>query len=83
MKEKTYKDVIAEGRLASCTEECRKPVQCVVCRRYKAILGRDIPAAASNGYCHYLQCPGYMQDPPARQHLWPNEWIPADGPQSK
>ena len=68
-----------QGYRATCTEKCRTPVYCAQCKRPKAPVGRDIATAAANGYCKYLECAGYVQDPPTTQHLFPSEWIPADG----
>ena len=66
----------------SCVEKCRTPVECLVCRRRKKPCGRDVGAAAANGFCD-RDCEGYEQEPIA-PHLWPSELIgdekePTDG----
>jgi hypothetical protein len=44
---------------------------CSVCGMPKKPIGRDVGAAAANGYCDH-ECPGYMADPKPG-YLWPGE----------
>ena len=54
-----------------CSSNCERVAQCDVCNRPKPPNGRDVPAAASAGYCQH-ECPGRDQDPQSG-HLWPGE----------
>ena len=40
-----------------------KRVQCTLCGKDKAPLGRSISDATSASYCHYTTCEGYTQEP--------------------
>ena len=46
-------------------------VECAVCRRGKAPLGRSVPLEMANSMCNW-ECPGYWQDPQVGS-LWPGE----------
>ena len=59
--------------MSQCTEVCRKPVDCHVCKKRKKPIGRDAPMAMANSLCDH-ECPGY-RDNPYPPHLWPNEDI--------
>lgn len=54
-----------------CTSSCWEPVECTVCHRTKAPIGRSVAPAMAGGLCDE-DCPGYRQEP-AAGHLWPNE----------
>lgn len=58
----------------ACSERCRAPVTCTVCKMRKAPVGRSVPMEAANGYCNW-ECEGYDRDPKPG-HLWPNEDLP-------
>ena len=64
-----------EGRVMptpDCSELCAAMPECTVCHLQKKPRGRDVAAAAANGYCD-SDCPGYSK-PPRPGHLWPSEW---------
>jgi hypothetical protein len=54
-----------------CSEECRTPVDCLVCGKRKCPVGRDPGIEAASGYCDW-ECPGYDKKPNP-PHLWPGE----------
>jgi len=54
-----------------CTEACERVVTCVVCRRRKPPIGRDVPTEMSGSYCEH-ECQGHNQAPRGG-HLWSGE----------
>ena len=57
-----------DDEVPGCTPACWTQVDCTVCRMRKKPSGRDVGAAAANGYCDH-ECPGYWQAPHP-PHLW-------------
>lgn len=55
----------------SCTESCELVVDCVVCKRRKPPIGRDVPPYIGGSYCEH-ECPGHDLEPRGG-HLWPGE----------
>lgn len=53
---------------------CHASPDCTTCGRRKSPVGRDVPAAAANGYCT-VDCRGYADEPIAG-HLWAGELPP-------
>lgn len=55
------------------TERLGRPyVTCTTCNKKKAPVGRSIPLAACNTYCHPTECKGYFEDPQP-DYLFPGE----------
>jgi len=54
-----------------CTKECERVVECVVCKRRKPPIGRDVSPYMFGSYCEH-ECPGRNAEPRGG-HLWPGE----------